>query len=160
MFVGIQSYIVDWNDCLRDHNDPDTPPDLKTTTWATEHPGETPDMLFTVSQGYYTIRQWRPLSTPVAYLTMSPIQGAWSRNVPFGQDTRYISGSIVYWVILTGGPDRTNGDWYRGNNSPANIAVPYDPTNGTVSRGDVWRGESYGDTYNFALEYGPWPITP
>jgi prepilin-type N-terminal cleavage/methylation domain-containing protein len=161
------AYMVDWNDCLRDANDTDSAPDLKNRTWAMEHPGETPDMLFTVGQGYYTLRQWRPLSTPVAYVTFQPIQGAFSHNVPYGQDTReYPSASctIVYWVILCGGVDRTNGDWYRGNNVvtnfPNGIAVPYDPTNGTVSRGDIWRGEAFASNTLFSQEYGSWPMSP
>jgi prepilin-type N-terminal cleavage/methylation domain-containing protein len=161
MHIAVNAYQVDWNDCLRDANDADTPPDLKTASWSTEHPGQTADMIFTVNQNYYTFRQWRPLSTPVAYVTFQPVQGAFSHNVPYGQDTREIgSGRIVYWTILCGGVDRTNGDWYRGNNSPANLAIPYDPTNGTVSRGDIWRGESMASTAEFRTEYGPWPMSP
>jgi len=160
MHVAINSYQVDWNDCLRDHNDFDTPPDLRALDWHREHPGENEDMVFTVDDGFYTFRQWRPLTTPLEYMAFKPLQGAFSHNVPYGQDTREINRMIVYWVVLCGGPDRTNGDWYRGNNNPWNIAVPYDPTNGTISRGDIWRGEHLADSKWFAREYGPWQIAP
>ena len=154
--VGVTAYQLDWNDVLRDHNDPDSPRWI--TSWSAEHPGQTADMVFTVNDGFYTMAQWRPLSTPVAYLTTGLIQ-AFSKNVPYGQDTREINRSIVYWVILCGGPDRDNGDWMRG--APLHYwARPYDPTNGTVSNGDIWRGESFANRVVFNEEYGPWPISP
>jgi hypothetical protein len=155
MHVAVNSYQVDWNDCLRDANDHDSPSYI--TNWYQERPGETPDMVFTVNSNFYTFAQWRPLSTPIAYVTLYPIQGGFSRNVPYGQDTREIADYIVYWVILCGGPDRDNGDWYRGNN-PNNMALPYDPTNGTISSGDIWRGEQLQSTHHFRTEYGPWPM--
>lgn len=163
MHVAYNAYMVDWNDCLRDANDYDTPADLRALDWHSENPGETEDMVFTVNSNFYTFRQWRPLTTPVSYVTLRPVQGGFSRNVPFGQDTREISRSIVYWVILCGGPDRDNGDWYRGNNpnhrvNGLPVACPYDPTNGTVSNGDIWRGEHLVSQKNYSEEYGPWPI--
>ena len=164
LHMAITAYMVDWQDCLRDANDADTPPDLRGLTWYNENPGQTPDMPFTVNSNFYTFRQWQPLTTPVAYITYRAVQGAFSRNVPYGQDTRETPAyTIVYWVILSGGPDRDNGDWYRGNN-PTHLvngnptAIPYDPTNGTVSNGDVWRGEQYASTAHFRNEYGPWPM--
>ena len=156
--VGVTAYQLDWNDVLRDHNDPDSP--WWITSWSAEHPGQTADMEFIVDDGFYTLAQWRPLSTPVAYLTTGLIQ-AFSRVVPYGQDTREINNSIVYWVILSGGPDRTNGDWYRGAfGNYSGQGIPYDATNGTVSRGDIWRGESFANRTVFTEEYGPWPISP
>jgi len=168
IYVAYQAYIVDWNDPLRDANDWDSP-GYGITSWYREHSGETPDMLF-YNQGnpydnwmseFYTMQQWRPLSTPVAYITSLPIQ-AFSKNVPYGQDTRAENSLklIYYWVILCGGPDRDNGDWYRANNAFADLAIPYDPSNGTVSNGDIWRGEQWHSTKHFALEYGPWPMSP
>ena len=166
MVVAYQAYMVDWNTCLRDANDWDTPPDLRPPfNWYVENPGQSPDMEFTVNSNFYTFRQWRPLTTPVSYVTLRPTQGAFSRNVPYGQDTREINNSIVYWVILCGGVDMDNGDWFRDNNRQHLVngrptAVPYDPTNGTVSNGDIWRGEKLVQTNDFDLEYGPWPMSP
>ena len=166
MCVAIGAYEVDWNQPMRDQNDPDSPPDIKGRSWNQDFPGETPDMSFTVSRNYYQLLQWRQLTTPVAYMTFRPIQ-AYSHNVPYGLDTRGYDtganppiawGDIVYWVILCGGPDRNNGEWYRGNN-PDRMGCPYDPTNGTISRGDIWRGEQFIQTVHFRNEYGPWPLT-
>jgi len=49
---------------------------------------------------------------------------------------------------------------YRSNNPetkspqfPNGMAIKYDPTNGTVSNGDVWRGEAYFNTKEFNEEY-------
>ena len=162
LHLGINAYQVDWNDVLRDHNDHDSP--WWITSWSTEHPGETPDMEINVSEGHYTIAQWRPLTTPVAYLTTALIQGV-SKNVPYGQDTRgHDPGSgiyycIVYWVILCGGIDRDNGDWLRGTALGHYWARPYDPTNGTVSDGDLWRGEQVVQSRHWKEEYGPWPMS-
>jgi len=155
LHVAINSYYVDWNDCLRDANDHDTPPDLRGLTFYRENPGVQPDLLFLGDRNwmasFYTFRQFRPLTTPVAYITLRPVD-SFSRVVPFGMDTREINNSIAYWAILCSGPDLDDGDWYRGY-SPNNRAVKYDPTNGTVSSGDIWRGEIYAMSKAFHDEY-------
>ena len=61
-------------------------------------------------------------------------------------------------MIVCGGPDRINGDFHRSTD-PSRLARPYDPTNGTVSRGDIWRGERVVYSDHWSNERGPWPIT-
>jgi prepilin-type N-terminal cleavage/methylation domain-containing protein len=156
LMVALQAYRVDWNDVIRDQNDADTPPDQRGMTFFTENPGIVADLAFIGDRNwmasFYTFRQFRPLTTPIGYMTFRPID-SFSRVVPFGLDTREIgSRNIVYFVFLSSGPDKDDGDWYRGNN-PSNRAVKYDPTNGTVSNGDVWRGEAYSSTAEFNQEY-------
>jgi len=148
-----QAYITDWGDVLRDQNDTDTPPDQRGMTFRSENPGVVPDVTFITPwvETFHTFRQFRPLTTPVAYMTYRPVD-TFSKVVPVGLDTREISKQIVYWVFMMAGPDKDEGDWYRGYDSSGR-AVKYDPTNGTVSNGDIWRGEAYADQNRFNLEY-------
>lgn len=168
LHVACEAYIVDWNYIFPDTNDSATPPSMRGWDWFRENPGENPDMIFIGDRNwqadFFTQWVWSHVTTPVSYTTMSMIQGAFSHNVPYGLDTREINNGIVYWVILCGGPDRDNGDWFRGNNPQhrgefgQNMAVPYDPTNGTVSNGEIWRGSALESSNDFRREYGPWPI--
>ena len=49
------------------------------------------------------------------------------------------------WVLNSAGPDKTYGPYYDGGSYPGSeypqLPVPYDPTNGTVSDGDVIRSQ-------------------
>lgn len=54
------------------------------------------------------------------------------------------------WRLLSGGPDQTMGPngWDMGTNYPESaIPIPYDPTNGLVSNGDVIRSQKYINGY-------------
>jgi len=169
MVVALQAYRIDWNDILRDANDYDTPSWRRHPGYSffVENRGVVPDVRFIVATdawmsaypdrmaSFYTYAQFVPLSTPVAYTTMKPTDG-FSKVVPFGLDTREINQQIVYWVFLSSGPDMDDGDWYYGNNNnpvDQRRAVKYDPTNGTVSNGDIWRGEYYKNKADFDREY-------
>jgi len=153
LVVAHEAYQVDWNDVIRDQNDSDTPPDQRNLTFRTENPGIVPDVVFVTAwvEGFHTFRQFRPLTTPVAYLSYKPLD-TFSKVVPPGLDTREINQKIVYWVFMMAGPDRDEGDWYRGNDQSGR-AVKYDPTNGTISNGDVWRGEAFANQADFNNEY-------
>jgi prepilin-type N-terminal cleavage/methylation domain-containing protein len=160
LHVGASAYMVDWGYIFPDANDSFTPPSRNGWDWYDENPGGSPDMEFLGGNWmatFYSLWIWSHITTPIAYVTFRPIQGGFSHNVPYGIDTREVNNGIAYWVILCGGPDRDNGDWYRGNN-PNSMALPYDPTNGTVSSGDIWRGEPLEDSNLFRTEYGPWPM--
>jgi len=127
-----------------------------------ENPGVTTDLIFLGATPptagswmprFYSFLAFRPLTTPVAFLSNPKLLDTWSRVVPLGMDTREEPrGCIAYWVLLCAGPDRDEGDWYRGNN-PSGKAVKYDPTNGTVSGGDIWRGEAYMNQSLYYKEY-------
>jgi len=49
------------------------------------------------------------------------------------------------WVLNSAGPDKTYGPYYDTSSYPGNsypqLPVPYDPTNGTVSKGDIIRSQ-------------------
>jgi prepilin-type N-terminal cleavage/methylation domain-containing protein len=99
-----------------------------------------------------------PLTTPVAFITSVPLDVFDTRDAGSGGFRR--SGNFAYgampideesrWALASDGPDQ------RGNNSPIEFYpgysddiwenpgsgydyIRYDPTNGTVSVGDIWR---------------------
>jgi type II secretory pathway pseudopilin PulG len=85
-----------------------------------------------------------PLTSPVAYVSYNETIDPFSDGtVPFGYDSREISAKIEYGVFSSAGPDKVAGDWIRGAGPDYNgdgwpNGLPYDPTNGTESRGEFW----------------------
>ena len=143
--MSINMYIMDNNNVFWDVNDKDPQgrtrrPELAGLTYSKENPGVPSDMKFTVSEQYYVRKVFIPLTTPISYQSSTPTD-PFSKVVPLGFDTREYPGSgfpLAYCALFCGGPDRIDGDWLRSNNKPAQ-ALPYDPSNGTISRGDIWR---------------------
>ena len=107
-------------------------------------------------------RRLRPLTSPISYITSVPIDpfksidsgaGPWRSSgmyaygaMPIDQESRY--------ALASDGPDRLpnhdNISFYPGNSNyiwenPASgyDYIRYDPTNGTVSIGDIWRASDY-----------------
>ena len=142
VIMAINMYIMDHNDIFPDVNDGRTFPYLKGLTYSKENPNTPADVKFIVSEQFYVRRIFIPLTTPIAYHSSLPTD-PFSKVVPYGFDTRengIVGGPIDYCAIYSCGPDKIAGDWYRA--APGNktgMAIPYDPSNGTVSRGDTWR---------------------
>jgi prepilin-type N-terminal cleavage/methylation domain-containing protein len=150
------TYLMDNGKIYPDHNDSDSPSGVP-TTFAQENPGVARDVKYVNEDmwfdGFYTFGVFRPLSTPVAYIN-TPAKDPFSKVMPIGIDTREIgAGNIVYAVLFISGPDVTDGDWYRGT-SPTGKSIPYDATNGTKSRGDIWRSLVVKDMVIYKQEYG------
>lgn len=99
-----------------------------------------------------------PLTSPVAYLTAVPEDIF--NSIDFNAGPFRITGNYAYgampidkesrWALASFGPDRTPNhidiSFYPGysegiweNPSSGYDYVRYDPTNGTISRGDIWR---------------------
>jgi len=156
LHTAVNMYQIDWNEIIWDGNDAKTPPRLQGWSFFRENPGIVPDVRFIGDRNwmatFYCYAYFAPLTTPVAYITYRATD-TFSHVVPIGLDTREINQSIVYWVLFCAGPDIDDGDWFRGN-SPNNKAIKYDPTNGTVSSGDIWRGEAFTSQKVFVDEYG------
>lgn len=107
--------------------------------------------------------RFRPLTTPISYLTSIPIDPFKSidSRAPFG---RWRSGMYDYggspintpavWALSSDGPDRNDDtanlqfydgyeeSFFNGTSTRFDFTL-YDPTNGTVSRGDVFRASDY-----------------
>jgi len=99
-----------------------------------------------------------PLTTPVAYLSSVPPDvfkskdndpGPFRVHGNFDYGARPI-GKESIWALTSDGPDRRRNniriDFYPGwsediweNPSSGLDYIRYDPTNGTVSAGDIWR---------------------
>jgi len=82
-----------------------------------------------------------PLTTPVAYLASAPQDpfwgGGWGYVYGEKESMKDLRGATAWnqwephlWMLSSKGPD---ADW---DHDPEN---PYDPTNGTISNGDIYR---------------------
>lgn len=119
-----------------------------------------PDFLDIDSRGVW---QLRPLTTPVAFITSLPPDPFLPPLVPeflYGprKTYRYTSYPIspepaTIWSLASNGPDLLNDTrgvyrgyspfLFYGGDPYLRDWVLYDPTNGTVSRGDVFRASDY-----------------
>ncbi len=107
-------------------------------------------------------RRLRPLTTPISYIASVPIDifdtvdaghGPWRSNGNFAYGSMPIDVENRY-ALASDGPDR------RPNHSPIQFYpgwsqsiwenpasgfdyIRYDPTNGTISAGDIWRVSDY-----------------
>ena len=147
LVLGIQTYIVDYNKIFPDNNDSNCPAWRLNNWWySKENPNSPSDMVFLNNgshwmENFYTRAVYVPLTTPVAYLSTIPLD-PFSKVVPMGIDTRETpskSAMFAYLALFSGGPDKTEGNWYRSLAGQGGIAIEYDPTNGTISKGDVTR---------------------
>ena len=151
--TAFEAYLVDHLYIPRDANDPGSP--WAGTDWYTDNPGGKPDYDWADGRSslrkYYRFAFLSPLTTPVAYINSIP-HDAFTRQMPFGYDTRYKDPIIHYAVLSSAGPDRQAGDWLRSLN-PNKMALPYDTTNGTKSRGDIFRAMAIKNADTFKTEY-------
>jgi hypothetical protein len=114
------------------------------------------------------------VTTPVAYLStatlVDPFRTAsslpvgyrryryWYVDMTWGTIGTRSSQSTYYdflkswygsWKINSAGPDKTYGPYYDTGSYPGTeypqLPLPYDPTNGTVSDGDVIRSQAKSD---------------
>lgn len=95
---------------------------------------------------FYATNMHCPLTSPIRYLQPNETIDTFSDgSIPIGFDSRAINDRIVYGAFWSAGPDRVAGDWARGNTYNVDVdgdglaeALPYNPTNGTTSRGELW----------------------
>ena len=118
--------------------------------------GIPPDLTYKPGYGNRDLTKFAPfnyLTTPIAFMSSVPID-AFSSVMPFTYDTRGYPTAppFRYAVVISSGPDRVIGDWNRGLNADGR-ALPYDPTNGTMSPGDYWRAAVVVDDMTYRREY-------
>jgi prepilin-type N-terminal cleavage/methylation domain-containing protein len=100
--------------------------------------GKTPDqsnITMVADQGpmRFSGQIYRPLTTPVAYLSSIPVD-PFADGLFYSYEDYGCSNKDGGWGLLSAaGPDKDSGDWHRSQ-GPA----PYHPTNGIASNGDVW----------------------
>jgi general secretion pathway protein G len=97
--------------------------------------------------GFMRYLSWRAqsvLTTPVDYLTSLPDEPFYP-GYSYTYDGRAFDGVIKNYLFSSMGPDRTVGDWY------IDFEIYYDPTNGTVSDGDIWVTTNLIREYMFGI---------
>lgn len=125
--------------------------------------------------GYF----WRVLTSPVSYITTAFYDGfvklgTHSEDRPGIGDSNlldpYIQVGVGYlgtsgggnedaipkshWCAVSYGPDQADDSGPLGRYPYTTYACPYDPTNGTVSWGDIYRFSTRAPT-NFMADYNP-----
>jgi type II secretion system protein G len=127
MATAIETYAVDHNDYPYDYYG------IKGTDWDT----------------------WRHVTTPIAYMTSysydifykepTPYDYGCYKNRPTPAQIWGYQAAGVRYIFLSIGPDRIHDyDWSTSGETGFNLRYQilnwtYDPTNGTVSRGDIMR---------------------
>ncbi len=112
-----------------------------------------PDSIGDIQRQYFPPNIHCPLTSPVRYLsdneTIDPFSDG---TIPLGLDTYVVDSTdtqkswIDYGAIVSVGPDRIAGHWNRGWISMSgcprgdypDLALPYSPTNGSKSCGELW----------------------
>lgn len=149
--VAIESYIVDYNEGPPDGDDPT----IARTHTALEQ-GRNTDIFF-ISAGnqipdtpalsassitpftYRVYRRWSLITTPISYITSIPIE-PYSQFVPYGYNTYAGSPNPAVGIIVSCGPDRVaTGLRDASRFDPGTVMDVYDPSNGTLSAGEVYR---------------------
>jgi len=83
---------------------------------------------------------YRPLTTPVAYLSSIPTD-PFANGLFYSYEDYGCSNKDGGWALLSAaGPDKDSGDWHRSQ-GPA----PYHPSNGLASNGDIWYAWEFRD---------------
>lgn len=117
-------------------------------------PANKGSVIFVASEGdFYAPGVHCPLTSPVSYMSSAATADPFGNGViTHGYDSfpQYrngkMTGRLSYGGVFGIGPDKTAGDWLRGtrytidtDKDGLNEGLPYNPTNGTNSRGDFWR---------------------
>lgn len=87
---------------------------------------------------------WALLTSPVAYMSSIP-KDPFGGGMFYGYEDRDCSNSPrgSHWLMFAAGPDHDYGDWHTSR-----VAFPYDPSNGLVSNGDIWRAKKLSGSTN------------
>ena len=136
--TALESYFVDNDAYPRDSND--TSP---------EDPAMTGDGWdsSTMTERYSGFWKWvswnslYQLTTPIEYMSSIPGDPFWDDGAPYSYDSIKNSLGLSFaagWLVASMGPDRIIGDWPI-NEGALIYATWYNPINGTISEGDIWR---------------------
>jgi prepilin-type N-terminal cleavage/methylation domain-containing protein len=157
--TAMYAHLLDWGSFHADYNDTQETT-LRYRMRSAKRPVCSPnrDLVFGTDGGltfivprqdFYSSGIQCPLTTPIPYLPSSKVMDPFGDgSVPLGYDSREmpVQGRdlIVYGTSWSAGPDKVAGDWFRWfspidvNNDGCPEALPYSPTNGTRSRGELW----------------------
>lgn len=96
-----------------------------------------------MGDNFFDGRIWALLTTPINYIGGIPVD-PFANGMFYGYEDRDCANGdrCPHWLIFAAGPDATHGDWLYNRR-----AIPYNPTNGIVSIGDIWRMHVFRRTY-------------
>lgn len=96
-----------------------------------------------IGDNFFDGRIWALLTTPINYIGGIPTD-PFANGMFYGYEDRDCANTnlCTHWLIFAAGPDATHGDWLYNRQ-----AMPYNPTNGVVSIGDIWRMHVFRPTY-------------
>ncbi len=97
-----------------------------------------------MGNNFFNGQVWALLTTPVAYISSIP-KDPFGGGMFYGYEDRDCSNSPQgsHWLMFAAGPDADYGDW-----NTSRTAIPYNPSNGVVSNGDVWKAVKLSGSTN------------
>jgi len=88
----------------------------------------------TVGDNHYNGQIWQQLTTPTSYMNSIPVD-PFAKGVFYGYEDRDCANTNgSHWLIYAAGPDGDYGDWLDNRQAKA-----YNPSNGIISNGDIWK---------------------
>jgi prepilin-type N-terminal cleavage/methylation domain-containing protein len=164
LVTAIESYRVDGNDIGPDTDDPDS------AAWIAAHGGPIPNVPHppditvlgsTAAQqarlNYRSPRMWTPYTTPIAYITSIPADVFGGSNLLIAYNTyRYnapnqFNGKRAYAIIYSMGPDKHITGLPTTSQA---LDFLYDPTNGTLSLGEIFRAAGINNLETAVQNHG------
>lgn len=128
LYIDQHLWLIDGNDC------DSTPQCCQEGAYFGKRP-ELSNIAMVGGQGFmrFNGQIYRPLTTPVAYLSSIPTD-PFADGLFYSYEDYGCSNKDGGWALLAAvGPDKDSGDWHRSE-GPS----PYHPTNGLASNGDIW----------------------
>jgi len=100
-----------------------------------------------IGDNFFNGQTWALLTSPVSYMSSIP-QDPFGGGLYYGYEDRDCANGThcPHWLVFAAGPDCDHGDWIDRK------AEAYNPSNGLVSNGDIWRAHVFYDTY-FTTEF-------
>ncbi|MFC1601804.1 type IV pilin protein [Candidatus Sumerlaeota bacterium] len=99
------------------------------------------------------------LTTPIILISILPPDDFRENRAPYHLGTGSLAGTNAWpksmWILVSNGPNLTDNTHFVSEFPFTQDACPYDPTNGTVSRGDIYRIMSAGQLRNFRTDANP-----
>lgn len=100
-----------------------------------------------IGDNFFSGQTWALLTSPISYMNSIPVD-PFGGGLFYGYEDRDCANGThcPHFLTFAAGPDCDHGDWID------RTAEAYNPSNGLVSNGDIWRAHVFKDTY-FTSEF-------